>query len=116
MTEKYTDETRDMILGFKDVVSLKEFFYQAEKIFEQTNKRRYLLLYDADKMVLNASENFDKSVDVFIFKINHKDSDKRIVFHNWGITQSEITLVDYKRKIKEVVIENYARKSPGDKN
>lgn len=92
--------TQEELKQFKDVVSLKQFYWDEEKLFEKTRKRKCLLTQSFDIMTLIVSDDFSKYSDEYVFKIDYGKSYGIVDFHEWCITNAPIKLISYKRNSK----------------
>ena len=92
------------IVKFKDVIEIKQFYWEQEKLFENTKKRKCLLTQGLTnnpdfiyQIELSVSENFSKYCDKYVFGIDYKNEYGRVNFHGWSITNARIKLISYKR-------------------
>lgn len=84
------------IVKFKDVIEIKQFYWEQEKLFEKTRKRKCLLTQLFNKLIFSTSEDFEKYCDDYIFEIDYKNDFGRVDFHGWSITNAPIKLISYK--------------------
>ena len=89
--------TQEEFKQFKDVVSLKQFYWDEEKLFEKTRKRKCLLTHSFDTMVLSVSDDFSKYSDEYVCKIDYSKSYGRVDFHGWSITNAPIKMISHKK-------------------
>ncbi len=93
--------TQEELKQFKDVVSLKQFYWDEEKLFEKTGKRKCLLMQCVDVMELTVSDDFSKYSDEYVFKVDYSKSYGRVDFHGWSITNAPVKLISHKRYEKK---------------
>ena len=91
------------IVKFKDVIEIKQFFWEQEKLFEKAKKRKCLLTHGLTnnpdficQLELSVSEDFSKYCDKYVFGIDYKNEYGRVNFHGWNITNAPIKLISYK--------------------
>lgn len=96
-TDMQTDKN---IKSFKNVVDLKQYFWDEERLFEKTRKRKCLLMQSIDTMVLIVSDDFSKYSDEYTFKVDYSKSYGRVDFHGQSITNAPIKFTSYKRHCK----------------
>ena len=96
--------TKEEIKQFKDVISLKQFYWDEEKLFEKTGKRKCLLVQSFDIMTLSVSDDFSKYSDEYEFKIDYDKSYGRVNFHGRSITNAPIKLI-YHKKVQQMTQE-----------
>ena len=91
------------IVKFKDVIEIKQFFWEQEKLFEKDKKRKCLLTHGLTnnpdficQLELSVSEDFSKYCDKYVFGIDYKNEYGRVNFHGWSITSAPIKLISYK--------------------
>ena len=96
--------TQEEIKQFKDVISLKQFYWDEEKLFEKTGKRKCLLVQSFDIMTLSVSDDFSKYSDEYEFKIDYDKSYGRVNFHGRSITNAPIKLI-YHKKVQQMTQE-----------
>lgn len=91
------------IVKFKDVIEIKQFYWEQEKLFEKTKKRKCLLTQSLTnnpdfiyQLELSVSEDFSKYCDKYVFGIDYKNEYGRVNFHGWSITNAPIKLISYK--------------------
>ena len=95
------------IVKFKDVIEIKQFYWEQEKLFEKTKKKRKCLLTQGltnnpdfiYQLELSVSEDFSKYCDKYVFGIDYKNEYGRVNFHGWSITNAPIKLISYKHII-----------------
>lgn len=65
------------IVKFKDVIEIKQFFWEQEKLFEKAKKRKCLLTHGLTnnpdficQLELSVSEDFSKYCDKYVFGID----------------------------------------------
>ena len=91
------------IVKFKDVIKIKQFYWEQEKLYETTKKRKCLLTHGLTnnpdficQLELSVSEDFSKYCDKYVFGIDYKNEYGRVNFHGWSITNAPIKLISYK--------------------